>query len=405
MAVTSTQLSSVNPTLLPPIITEPIFAKAAESSAIQALARRVPLAVNAQTAIPVPMDVPTADWVGEGAAKPTGGESVGVKIMTGKKLALLLPVSDEVVTTNPAGLYAQLQQDLPTALARAFDHAAIVGKSLRTGNAGPFNDYLAETSQSVAVPTATQANGGVFADLVAGEQLVAQSNYDFSGFVADPRLKPRLKLGVDTTGRPLWVDSPQDGIISSSLIGYPAAYSRGVSGIYRRQGNIVQSLTVNGAPTGGSFTVTIQGVTTTIPEASSAAAVQVLLRAMPIAATQGCTVAGTAPYVVTFLNDSGPGPITVNYAGLTGGTTPNVKVTQAASVDSGLRAIGGDFSQCAYGVGSEISVKVSNQASYVDGEGTTHSAFQENLTLLLIEAYYGFVMGDPNAFVAYTGTF
>src|SRR5690348_17525406 len=118
----ATQLNAVSSTLLPPTITGPIFAKASEQSAVMQLARRVPLSVNAQTAIPVPMDIPTADWVAEGGVKPAAQVGVGVKLMTGKKVALLVPVSDEVVMSNPGGLYQQLQQDLPTAIARAFDY-------------------------------------------------------------------------------------------------------------------------------------------------------------------------------------------------------------------------------------------------------------------------------------------
>jgi hypothetical protein len=70
--------------------------------------------------------------------------------MTGKKVALLVPVSDEVVMTNPAGLYDQLQQDLPTAISRAFDYAAINGKSIRTGAAGPFSDNLSNAEHGRA---------------------------------------------------------------------------------------------------------------------------------------------------------------------------------------------------------------------------------------------------------------
>src|SRR3954471_15038544 len=109
------QLSSTSSTLLPPTITGPIFAKASEGSAVQNLARRVPLSVNANTAIPVPMDIPEADWVGEGGVKPVAEVGVGVKQMTGKKLAVLIPVSEEVAMTNPAGMYQQVIQDLPTA--------------------------------------------------------------------------------------------------------------------------------------------------------------------------------------------------------------------------------------------------------------------------------------------------
>jgi hypothetical protein len=51
----------------------------------------------------------------------------------------------------------------------------------------------------------------------------------------------------------------------------------------------------------------------------------------------------------------------------------------------------------------DISIKISTEASYSPDGGTTWiSAFQNNLTLLLVEAYYGFVVGNPNAFVAYT---
>jgi hypothetical protein len=73
--------------------------------------------------------------------------------MTGKKVALLVPVSQEIARpTRPASTPAA--QDLPTAIARAFDYAAIHGLDLRTGGAGPFADYLKKgvTSSSSAPP-------------------------------------------------------------------------------------------------------------------------------------------------------------------------------------------------------------------------------------------------------------
>jgi hypothetical protein len=409
------QLSNVSSTLLPPTITGPIFRKATESSAVQQLARRVPLAVNAQTAIPVPMDVPEADWVAEGGVKPTGGAAVGVKTMTGKKVALLLPVSQEVAMTNAAGLYDQLQQDLPTALARAFDFAAIHGRSRKSGNAGPFADYLLKTPNSVELGTTAQNAGGMYTDLVNGEELVVDKNYDFSGFAADPRLRPALKKQTDTQGRPLWVDNdPTSGFNGGTLIGYPAAYNRGVSGSYRYSGDKVQTVTINGSPTGGTFTLTIGGATTApIAYNASAATIQSAIQALGTGSgnpfggspAAGATVAGTNPYTVTFATTGAAGPIQADGSALTGGTNPSVTValdSGSTNLDTRVRAVGGDWSQCAYGVGMDISIRVSNEASYVDDAGVTHSAFQENLVLLLCEAYYGFVVGDYNAFVAYT---
>jgi hypothetical protein len=408
MAGAPVQLSAANSTLLPPKIIEPIFKLASESSAVMSLARKVPLSVAAATAIPVPMDVPTAGWVAEGGVKSVGSAGVGIKLMTGKKVALLVPVSEELVLTNPAGLYDQLVQDLPTAIGRAFDTAAIHGTDLKTGGAGPFGDYLGMTPNSQVIGSTAASAGGVYADLVKGVQQVVNapiSGYNFSGFAADPRLKPELMLSVDTVGRPLALSQDQGALGPQanlgSIIGYPAAYNTGVSGKYYRQGDAVQTVTINGSPTGGTFTLNVVGQSTgPLAYNATGATLQTAIQGLGTAAAANATVSGSAggPYTITF--GGAAAPISANSA-LTGGTSPSVSVAQSPAADTGLRAIGGDFSQCAYGVGMDISVRISREANYWDGSNW-HSAFQENLVLLLVEAYYGFVVGDKNAFVAYT---
>ncbi|GLP64332.1 hypothetical protein TUSST3_09520 [Streptomyces sp. TUS-ST3] len=314
MAVTAPlTLSNVDGALLPRTITAPIFEKSVEASAVMQLARPAPLALDATTSVPIPMDVPVADWVGQAAKKPLSTGGVDVKQMQAKKVAVLIPVAMEVAKTNAGGLYDQLQKDLPTAFARAFDHATIHGKTMK-GATGPFTEYLAATTNSVALGTASQATGGIWADFVNGMAEVVDSDWDYTGTVADHRLKPSLLLATDTTGRPILVDTQTPGTnmaAAGTLIGEPLAYSRSVSGKQRRQ---------------------------------------------------------------------------------------------STSTDTGLRAIGGDWSQAAYGVGMDITVRISDQATYVDEEGGVHSAFQENLVLILAEAYYGFVLGDVDAFVKFTGT-
>lgn len=412
----ATQLSAVAPTLLPPTITGPIFAKASEQSAVQSLARRVPLSVSANTAIPVPMDVPVADWVSEGGVKPAAQVGVGVKIMQGKKVALLVPVSQEVAMTNPAGLYDQLAQDLPTAIARSFDYAAINGKSLRTGSAGPFTDYLAQSSNTVALGTAG-SSGGVYVDLLTGAGKVVDKNYSFSGFAVDPRMAIDAGLSIDGNGRPIF-QSANDGASllaatagRGTLAGFPAAVNQGVSGKYWRAGDQTQTVTINGTPTGGTFTLKSGGNTASLAYNAAASTVQTAIQGWG-GIYSAVTVSGSAggPYTITFPAVASnvtaeSAPFSVDQTSLTGGTAATSKATIAASgaggVDSTIRAVGGDWSQAAYGVGMDISIKISQEASYFDGSNW-HSAYQENLTLLLVEAYYGFVMGDPNAFCLYT---
>jgi hypothetical protein len=355
--------------------------------------------------IPVSMDIPAAGWVTEGGSKPVGSGAVSIKQMQGKKVALLVPVSQEIAMSNAAGLYTQLRQDLPIAIARAFDYAAIHGLDLRTGGAGPFADYLTKGATSVELGTTAQASGGLYVDLVTGEKAVVDAGYDFSGFAADPRLKPLLKMEVDTTGRPLWVDNPAAGTAGATLIGYPASYNRGVSGVYRRSGNRVQIVTISGTPSGGTFTLTLGGTATSaIAYNASAATVQAAIRALgtPWAAATATGSAG-GPYTVTLAVLGGAyGPITADGSSLTGGSSPTVTVAQSPDQDTNLRAIGGDWTQAAWGQGMDITVKVSTEASYVDENSVTHSAFQENLVLLLVEAYYGFVKSDASAaWVAY----
>lgn len=313
MANQQHRLGTVPEQLLPREIVGPIFSKAAESSAVMQRARQIPLALDAETTIPVPLDVPIADWISEGARKPIGTTGMDVRMMTGKKVACMVVCSEEVRRTNPAGLYEQLSNDLPTAIARAFDFATVHGKTV-AGGPGPFNDYLAATTNRVTLGTSTKAEGGIYADFVKGSAHVLDEGFDYNGVVADPRLRPMLQLATDLNGRPIYVDTYQSGtgstVNGATLNGDPISYSKGVSGKVNRQSTLT---------------------------------------------------------------------------------------------DTGLRAIGGDWSQVAYGVGMDITIKASTEATYVDEDGNAHSAFQENLCLILAEAYYGMIVGDADAFVAYDG--
>lgn len=399
----ATTIGNVQSSLLPIEVTTPIFDKVLETSAVMQLARQVRLPLVGNTSIPVSMDVPTAGWVAEGGQKPVAAGSVGIKQMTAKKVALLVPVSEELALANPGGLYDQLQQDLPVAISRAFDYAAIHGKDLRSGAAGPFTDYLKMTGQSVELGTASQGTGGKYTDLVNVEKAVVNAGYDFTGWAADPMLRPELKLATDTTGRPLWVDGSvtSDGP-SASLIGYPVGYNRGVSGKYRRNGNNVQVITITGSPTGGTFTLANGfGQTYVAAYNVATATLQTALRAWG-GIFDSVAVTGTAGSTYTLTFGTTGAPITAPTSAFTGGTSPAIVIGQAASVDTKLRAIGGDWGQCAYGVGKDISIRISTEASYVDEASVTHSAFQENLVLLLVEAYFGFVVGNVNAFAVLT---
>ncbi|WP_052280796.1 head decoration protein [Nocardia vulneris] len=97
----------------------------------------------------------------------------------------------------------------------------------------------------------------------------------------------------------------------------------------------VQTVTITGSPTGGTFTLTYSGQTTAgIAFNAAASAVQSALVALSNIGTGDVTVTGSAggPYTVTFagaLADQNVAQMTASGASLTGGSSPSVNVATA----------------------------------------------------------------------------
>lgn len=84
------------------------------------------------------------------------------------------------------------------------------------------------------------------------------------------------------------------------------------------------TLTINGVPTGGTYTLIVNGFATApIAYNANAAAIQSALNAISgVTGLSGIVVSGTGPFTVTFL---APASLTGTHA-LTGGTSPSVTV-------------------------------------------------------------------------------
>lgn len=194
---------------LSPDESAPIFNDAERLSAFQRLFRRVPLGASGQ-AIPIITSKPTAGWVAEGGRKPNANMGLGRLVMEPKKLAAIAVMSAEVVRANPGNINGLIRPALSEAFASAFDFA--VGYNLGgdgTGT-GPFDKHVAQTSKSVEIGTTTQANGGVHGDFVAALSALVNDGKKLTGFALDDGIEPMLWGAVDSTGRPLYVDLPQD---------------------------------------------------------------------------------------------------------------------------------------------------------------------------------------------------
>lgn len=120
---------------------------------------------------------------------------------------------------------------------------------------------------------------------------------------------------------------------------FPAAFDQGM--VYKKRllvedaggtANEQQTVTITGSPTGGTFTLTFGGQTTSgIAYNAAAATVQTAFTGLSSVGSGNATVTGSAggPYTVTFtgtLAATNVAAITASGASLTGGTSPGVTI-------------------------------------------------------------------------------
>lgn len=115
----------------------------------------------------------------------------------------------------------------------------------------------------------------------------------------------------------------------------------------------VQTVTITGTPTGGTFTLTFNGYSTApIPYNATAAQVQTALQALPSVGTDNVRVTGGpgpgTPFVVTFANTLGAGPQSVMTStdAFTGGSSPASAIAHTTTGVARL-VFGGQFVEAA----------------------------------------------------------
>src|SRR3954471_21095623 len=103
---------------LPPAVAAEIWAKTQDQSAAMQLATQIPLPGSGVSVNTITGD-PVAEWVDETEAKTVSRPTLGQKVMTPYKLAVIVPFSNEFRRDLP-GLYQAIVSRLPGALAKRF---------------------------------------------------------------------------------------------------------------------------------------------------------------------------------------------------------------------------------------------------------------------------------------------
>ena len=207
---------TTNSMALPSDISNEIMQKTQESSAIMRLAHHIALPGRGVT-IPVITGDPTAAWVAETAAKPVSNGTPGTKLMQAFKIAVIETFSKEFVRDIPA-LYDALVQRLPGALAGVFD-STIIGAT-QAPSATNFDTFAACTAQSIL-----NANNGTYLGLVAADADIAAHGGVMNGLALGAQARALLLTATDTTNRPLFLASANDGVVDK-VLGVPTYFNK-----------------------------------------------------------------------------------------------------------------------------------------------------------------------------------
>ncbi|QUH01456.1 phage major capsid protein [Saccharopolyspora erythraea] len=203
---------------LKPAEIDAIFEQTRRKSVVQQLARQVTMGQHG-TNIPVWTGKPTAGFVDEGAVKPTSEVSATVKKMVPHKIAVIVPVSAELVRANPLGVIQHAQADMVEALAVAFDNAVLHGVN------SPYANDLSDVTQTAEMDT----NGaGAYASFNGILRTLVTNGKKLTGFALDSVVEPDLNIAVDGTGKSIFVESAtdvNDVVRQGRLLGRPTFLS------------------------------------------------------------------------------------------------------------------------------------------------------------------------------------
>lgn len=203
--------------LLPQEISAEIWAKTLEGSAIMQLAQQMPVpgtGIKFQTIT----GEPTAQWVGETAAKPVSRHTFGNKTVTPYKMAVIEPFSMEFARDAQA-LYDECVNRLPFALSRLFD-ATVMG----TTAPGTGFDVLGGCTQVSLTPA---ASGSVYQQFVTVDSTISAADGIMSGIALAPQGKSMVLGATDTIGHPLFTPGVGSNTVGN-ILGAPVSVAKGV---------------------------------------------------------------------------------------------------------------------------------------------------------------------------------
>lgn len=199
--------------LIPVELSQEVIQGVVKGSQIMSLSRIEPMTTSKKT-ISV-LEGVQAFYVNEN--EPIGNSDANFRQVTleTKKLAVIVPVSNELLNESVADVFAEIQTQAVEQFYRKFDTEAVTKLLAKINTSGK---KIAEGA------TAGQELYQDISDVMA---LIEANGYDANGFLTHFNMKNRIRKMKDNNGNSLYVPSVTQGV-ADTFYGQPIGYSFGV---------------------------------------------------------------------------------------------------------------------------------------------------------------------------------
>lgn len=202
-----------------------IMTEAFNESLVGKLTKSIPMPITG-TKMAFTTGEPVAGIVGEGELKPIVSSGIGIKTATPIKAAAIMYLTKEAEQGDRLRYTQILKQQLKDACKRAIDLAVFHGKDGVTGDTIANVEYVAQTSNTVTLPSGTDPVE--FRDTIsAGYDLATDFGNGFDAFAAAPTMRTRISAAQQKTDENISFNDS-----AGTFGGLPVYYSKTVPGNY-----------------------------------------------------------------------------------------------------------------------------------------------------------------------------
>lgn len=179
-------------------ITSEIIQGAINESAVLKYFRRLPNMTSNQVQMPVLDNLPVAYWqTSDTAMKRTSTMAWKNKYINAEELAVIVPISENVVNDASVDLWAEIRPRLFEAMGKKIDEAILMGRDKPQG----FRLGLVDSAINAGA-TVTSTND-LYQDINSAMSFVEESDFDPTAVLGPVALKSAFRMLVDSTGQPI----------------------------------------------------------------------------------------------------------------------------------------------------------------------------------------------------------